>query len=234
MSFTVYAILESFTGKQTAASSLKRRFLSFTGKKSDLSRSKMRVSRRLSMNNRRTVGATTYNLNSKLFSQKLKNDYMGTPDIWRRLEPITSGIQHKLVSTEPILKQCLSRLTFLLAVLILLGLVLFVIALLLLILPLHFRLLLHPVLLLPHLFFLLFLPFFFPFMPRILSSQDDLQSSWTSLMYIFFHPFVLFTFSGILKHPLICLCISLERLRFSIPTSKETLRKTNFTDKIEL
>lgn len=97
VSFTVYAILESFSGKQSATSSLKKRFLMFTGKKSELTRNKMRVSRRLSINNRRTIGAITYNLNSKTFNQKMKNDYVSTADIWRRLEPITSGIQHTMV-----------------------------------------------------------------------------------------------------------------------------------------
>lgn len=41
---------------------------------------------------RRTVGAATWNFDSKLFQNDLKNGLIGTPDIWRPINAITSGI----------------------------------------------------------------------------------------------------------------------------------------------
>ncbi|CAB3221441.1 unnamed protein product [Arctia plantaginis] len=41
---------------------------------------------------RRTVGAATWNFDSKLFQNDLKNGLTGTPDIWRPINAITSGI----------------------------------------------------------------------------------------------------------------------------------------------
>lgn len=98
VSFTVYAILENLNEKQNASMTLKRGFQMFTGKKNELSRnSKSRISRRVSINNRRTIGAATYNLDAKSFTQRLKNDYVCTLDIWRKLEQISSGIEHETV-----------------------------------------------------------------------------------------------------------------------------------------
>lgn len=50
------------------------------------------------MNNRRTVGAVTYNLDKKLFTQKITNGIISTPDIWRNVAEITSGFQTQPVS----------------------------------------------------------------------------------------------------------------------------------------
>lgn len=57
----------------------------------------------MNMNNRRTVGAVTYNLDKKLFTQKLRNGVISTPDIWRPIAEITSGIQTQSVSDQKII-----------------------------------------------------------------------------------------------------------------------------------
>lgn len=95
ISFTAYAILDSPTESKTKT--LKRSFRIFSEKKPELSRGGTRVSRRVSVNNRRTIGVATYNLDAKSFTQQLKTDYVATPDIWRKLEQISSGIQHATV-----------------------------------------------------------------------------------------------------------------------------------------
>lgn len=41
---------------------------------------------------RRTIGAATWNFDLKLFQNNLKNDMIGTPDIWRPIEQMGSGI----------------------------------------------------------------------------------------------------------------------------------------------
>lgn len=41
---------------------------------------------------RRTVGAATWNFDVKLFQNNLKNDMLGTPDLWRPIEQMGSGI----------------------------------------------------------------------------------------------------------------------------------------------
>lgn len=41
---------------------------------------------------RRTVGAATWNFDSKLFQNDLKNGLIGTPDIWRPINAIASGL----------------------------------------------------------------------------------------------------------------------------------------------
>ncbi|RZC39994.1 uncharacterized protein BDFB_001876 [Asbolus verrucosus] len=96
ISFTVYAVLENTTesvGKRHTGSKLKR-FFSFSEFGENTNR--FRRSFRHSLNSRRTVGAVTYNLDSKIFTQKLGDDILCTPDIWRGIKEITSGIQ-----TEP-------------------------------------------------------------------------------------------------------------------------------------
>jgi len=52
-----------------------------------------RSSNRLSLTNRRTIGAVTYNLESKFFTMKLRNNFMGTPDVWREVQEISSGLE---------------------------------------------------------------------------------------------------------------------------------------------
>lgn len=41
---------------------------------------------------RRTIGAATWNFDVKLFHMDLKYDLTGTPDIWRPIEQLNSGI----------------------------------------------------------------------------------------------------------------------------------------------
>lgn len=98
VSFTVYAILESSSGRNTMTTTLGRKFKFFSTKPSEISRnSKTRLSKRVPLNNRRTVGAVTYNLDAKAFTQKLKNQELATPDVWRKLEPISSGMVKEMV-----------------------------------------------------------------------------------------------------------------------------------------
>lgn len=105
---TVYALLEKET-KQTKlkrSSSLRNQLKTFiTGKEPDedvefrRNAKERRSANRISFNNRRTVGAVTYNLEEKYFILNLKNNCVGTPDIWRPVQEIGSGIQHESVST---------------------------------------------------------------------------------------------------------------------------------------
>lgn len=44
------------------------------------------------MNGRRTIGAVTYNLDKNIFSQKIGEKIISTPDIWRGIKEITSGV----------------------------------------------------------------------------------------------------------------------------------------------
>lgn len=100
VSFTVYAVLENTTetvAKKHSTSKLKR-FFSFSEFGENTTR--FRRSFRHSLNSRRTVGAVTYNLDSKIFNQKLGDDLICTPDIWRGIKEITSGIQTEPVSTD--------------------------------------------------------------------------------------------------------------------------------------
>lgn len=101
VSFTVYAILENAYKKNALPRSIGRHFAFFSTKSADLNRnSRSRLSKRVALNNRRTVGAVTYNLDVKAFTQKLKNQDWATPDVWRKLEPISSGVLHQKVTTE--------------------------------------------------------------------------------------------------------------------------------------
>ncbi|XP_044267308.1 uncharacterized protein LOC123013061 [Tribolium madens] len=96
ISFTVYAVLENATetmAKKNPTSKL-RRFFSFS--EFGETPNRFRRSFRHSLNSRRTVGAVTYNLDAKIFNHKLGDDLICTPDIWRGIKEITSGIQ-----TEP-------------------------------------------------------------------------------------------------------------------------------------
>lgn len=106
VSFTIYAVLgeEEATTIDRPAGILKR-FLSFTEAEELIRRSSIRkapsvrrTSYRNSLCNRRTVGAVTYSLDGKVFTQKLRNNFISTPDIWRHVKEITSGIQTQPVS----------------------------------------------------------------------------------------------------------------------------------------
>lgn len=93
VSFTVYAILENSNNKNTLQKTIGKRFKLLPTKPADLNKnSKTRLNKRVSLNNRRTVGAVTYNLDLKAFTQKLKSQDLATPDVWRKLEPISSGV----------------------------------------------------------------------------------------------------------------------------------------------
>lgn len=99
VSITVYAILENYNNKNSLPKSIGQRFKLFSTKTTDLNRnSKTRLSKRVSLNNKRTVGGVIYNLDIKGFTQKLKNQDLATPDIWRKLGPISSGVLKETVS----------------------------------------------------------------------------------------------------------------------------------------
>ncbi|KAJ8930492.1 hypothetical protein NQ314_016719, partial [Rhamnusium bicolor] len=109
VSFTIYAILgdEEEKPKEKPKGMLKR-FLSFNDsedfdfirKGSVRKPSIRRSSYKHNLSNRRTIGAVTYNLDSKIFTQTLTNNFISTPDIWRNVKEITSGIQTQPVSVQ--------------------------------------------------------------------------------------------------------------------------------------
>ncbi|KAJ8918470.1 hypothetical protein NQ315_008167 [Exocentrus adspersus] len=101
VSFTIYAVLgqeeDKIIEKPTG---VLKRLLSFTETDDFIRRGSFRKtasirrgSYRNSLCNRRTVGAVTYSLDNKIFTQKLRNNFVSTPDIWRHVKEITSGIQ---------------------------------------------------------------------------------------------------------------------------------------------
>lgn len=91
---TVYAILEnqsndnssSAKGSRLSESSFKNFFTK------DIKRSESAKSNRMSLHKRRTIGAVTYNLDLKTFTQNLKSNIISTPDIWRTVKSISSGL----------------------------------------------------------------------------------------------------------------------------------------------
>lgn len=106
VSFTIYAVLgEEENNTTDKPSGILKRFLSFTDTDDFIRRdsirrtpSMKRSSFRNSLCNRRTVGAVTYSLDGKIFTQNLRNNFISTPDIWRHVKEITSGIQTQPVS----------------------------------------------------------------------------------------------------------------------------------------
>ncbi|KAJ8977425.1 hypothetical protein NQ317_009678 [Molorchus minor] len=107
VSFTIYAVLgeEEEKPKEKPKGMLKR-FLSLNDTDVFIRHNSFRrvpsirrSSYKPSLCNRRTVGAVTYTLDSKIFTQKLRNDFVSTPDVWRSVKEITSGIQ-----TQPLMK----------------------------------------------------------------------------------------------------------------------------------
>lgn len=50
------------------------------------------------MKDRRTIGAVTYNIERKNFTQNLNGYVISTPDVWRSIKEITGGIQTQPVS----------------------------------------------------------------------------------------------------------------------------------------
>lgn len=92
---TVYAILETQKGEESksktklSGNSFKSLFVkSESGLKNDAARKNDKVS----LYKRRTVGAVTYNLDAKAFTQRLRNNCLGTPDVWRPVKSISSGL----------------------------------------------------------------------------------------------------------------------------------------------
>ncbi|CAH2075315.1 unnamed protein product, partial [Iphiclides podalirius] len=65
---------------------LEKTFSSFKSTKTEA------AAQKLILEKRRTVGAATWNFDSKLFQNDLKNGLIGTPDIWRPINAIASGL----------------------------------------------------------------------------------------------------------------------------------------------
>lgn len=65
---------------------LEKTFSSFKSSRSEA------IAQKSILEKRRTVGAATWNFDSKLFQNDLRNGLIGTPDIWRPINAIASGI----------------------------------------------------------------------------------------------------------------------------------------------
>lgn len=65
---------------------LEKTFSSFKSTKAEA------IAQKSILEKRRTVGAATWNFDSKLFQNDLKNGLTGTPDIWRPINAIASGL----------------------------------------------------------------------------------------------------------------------------------------------
>lgn len=65
---------------------LEKTFSSFKSTKTEA------IAQKSILEKRRTVGAATWNFDTKLFQNDLKNGLIGTPDIWRPINAITSGL----------------------------------------------------------------------------------------------------------------------------------------------
>lgn len=65
---------------------LEKTFSSFKSTKTEA------IAQRSILEKRRTVGAATWNFDAKLFQNDLKNGLIGTPDIWRPINAIASGL----------------------------------------------------------------------------------------------------------------------------------------------
>ncbi|KAF5273573.1 hypothetical protein FQR65_LT04571 [Abscondita terminalis] len=91
---TAYALLSNQENSKKAITkkSFKNFFSSLTESEDDKKRKRRTSSNRMSLTNRRTIGAVTYNLEYKFFTLELKNNFVGTPDIWRDLKDISSGL----------------------------------------------------------------------------------------------------------------------------------------------
>lgn len=103
VTLTVYAVLESpnKNGNVRRTNSLRNSFRFLVGKEESVEIRKTSKSRhsasRFTFDNRRTIGAVTYNLDPKKFTQK-KYLTHATPDIWRVIQTITSGIDFEKVT----------------------------------------------------------------------------------------------------------------------------------------
>lgn len=104
VTLTVYAVLESpnkNTSNVRRSNSLRNSFRFLIGKEENVDVRKASRSRqcasRFTFDNRRTIGAVTYNLDPKKFTQK-KYLTHSTPDIWRIIQNISSGIDFEKVT----------------------------------------------------------------------------------------------------------------------------------------
>ncbi|XP_076271439.1 uncharacterized protein LOC143203190 isoform X2 [Rhynchophorus ferrugineus] len=95
ISFTIYAILDDPEEKKSPKSKNKlTRLLSLEENANFIRKHVHRsTSFRNSMTDRRTIGAVTYNLERKNFNQNIRDYGVSTPDVWRSIKSITSGIQ---------------------------------------------------------------------------------------------------------------------------------------------
>ncbi|XP_022909960.1 uncharacterized protein [Onthophagus taurus] len=99
ITLTVYAILDNpkqqKTNRLSRSQSLRKSFKLLVGIGDDVqvrnTGSSKYSSNRFTFNNRRTIGAVTYSLDHKKFTQKGCSTH-ATPDIWRILQSITSGV----------------------------------------------------------------------------------------------------------------------------------------------
>ncbi|XP_060517401.1 uncharacterized protein LOC132696640 [Cylas formicarius] len=100
VSFTIYSVFEDAADDDAPTEKAKprnvmKRFFSFNDE-SDFIRKSGRFHRRSLRNSlmrdRKTIGAVTYNLELKNFTQVLRQDLISTADVWRSIKEITSGI----------------------------------------------------------------------------------------------------------------------------------------------
>lgn len=109
---TAYALLRTQQQKsKTKSTNSFKKLFSFMNGGEDFKResNKRRSSNRLSLTNRRTIGAVTYNLDPKFFTLKLKNECLSTPDIWREIQDISSGLEPESVCVIFLLIEFSSR-----------------------------------------------------------------------------------------------------------------------------
>lgn len=105
ISFTIYANLEDVNETENKKpTNMLKRFLSFNDRdvgmvelRKKSSRS-VRSSYRNSLSNRRTIGAVTYKLEIKSFNQVISGQEKSTPDVWRPIKEISSGMITQSVS----------------------------------------------------------------------------------------------------------------------------------------
>ncbi|XP_044751437.1 uncharacterized protein LOC123311488 [Coccinella septempunctata] len=92
VSFTAYALLYGEQEKRKENTTFISRFVALTGFHRQKRDSRIRKSFRSSLSNRRTIGSVTYNLELKNFSVRISDDVRSTPEIWRGLKEISSGV----------------------------------------------------------------------------------------------------------------------------------------------
>ncbi|KAK9870630.1 hypothetical protein WA026_008192 [Henosepilachna vigintioctopunctata] len=91
ISFTAYAILYGEHKTKNDEKTLISRLISFAGGNKGTD-NRSRRSLRHSLNNRRTIGSVTYNLEMRNFNIKIGENVVSTPEIWRGLKEISGGV----------------------------------------------------------------------------------------------------------------------------------------------